>query len=893
MMGFCSSAFSAVRILGSSDKTMVGASGTSTDSSTKTTSAVSQTTRGSSLRFSNATQVASGTATQSYSGLAGGTSGATVTDSPSARLSIGKYLNLSHTTRPGGTSGTGTSSGGTTVPSSDLDALQSQIDRLQTSVEGLKTDKQNTLIVGDGEYIDIAGADNNVISIDIAALKSDLQAALNTDRDLLTEIDSDYKLFWCYADESGSSCENDKQLVVDLGGILDQYDLANENVSLSQALAGKQGKLTTTDEGYIAIDERVGTIDVKFNKLKADLGISDAKQSEIRFTEDGKLQWRYDEDYETDPETGEQVKQWNTADIDRLIKDNLESYVEIATLKDYVLKSELSDLQGTLTATDNGYLQIVDNQISVKFSELKDALDIPQEREVEIDFSDDGKIKWRYVGAETWNQTTKKVSDFVDLSEYVKHGELAGLQGALTADENGYLQINNNKIGVKLAELKTALDIPGAQKDIEMEITQDGTLRWRYLTDFEQDGTTKKWTNVSANINDLIDIKLNDYQKILSADPNGFIKIDNNVIGIKFSELKTALGIPEAQEKIEMEITPAGVLQWRYLDDFDQDGETKKWTTVSVAIGDLIDGKLVNYVDNTSLATTLTNYITSTQLSEELEDYALKTYVDEELDKKQVKLTEAPNGFIAISSVEGGGEKIGIKFNELKTALNIPDAKTSEIRVNNGVLQWRYVDEYQTDPETGEQIEKWTDIYNLDALLGDWVSQTDFNTAITRIDTELAGKQIKLVPAEDGYIILNQQTGEIAVDMLGLRTYLSLEANNARTSEMRVFDGKLQWRYLDEYETDDQGNRVQVWHTLDLTAIELPLYVKKSYLWDNYYNRTYIDNLAYTIENNINVTLANLWPEDNGLYLLSVSGDSGQNRVWQPIKIVDGEGVVH
>ena len=209
------------------------------------------------------------------------------------------------------------------------------------------------------------------------------------------------------------------------------------------------------------------------------------------------------------------------------------------------------------------------------------------------------------------------------------------------------------------------MDIPGAQKDIEMEITQDGTLRWRYLTDFEQDGTTKKWTNVSANINDLIDIKLNDYQKILSADPNGFIKIDNNVIGIKFSELKTALGIPEAQEKIEMEITPAGVLQWRYLDDFDQDGETKKWTTVSVAIGDLIDGKLVNYVDNTSLATTLTNYITSTQLSEELEDYALKTYVDEELDKKQVKLTEAPNGFIAISSVEGGGEKIGIKFNSL------------------------------------------------------------------------------------------------------------------------------------------------------------------------------------------------------------------------------------
>ena len=900
MLVYSSSAFSAVRILGSGGNTMVGASGTSTElksPTATTTTAVSQSTRGSSLRFSNPTQVASATSSQSYSGLsnAGGTSSG-VADSAASRLSIGKYLNLSHSTKPTPT-GSGTSGGGTS--NVDLDNLQNQIDRLQTSVDGLKVDKQNALIVGDGEYIDISGDDNNIISIDINALKHDLQDALGTQKDLLTEIDEDYKLWWCYANNTGDGCVNEKQLIVDLGTVLKEYDLANENVSLSEALAGKQGKLTTTDEGYIAIDNQVGTIDIKFNKLKADLGISDAKQSEIRY-EDGKLQWRYLDDYEEDGKT----KKWNTADIKQLVQLNLNNYVQIATLEDYVLKSELNGLQGTLTASPDGYLQIVDNQIGVKFEELKTALNIPQEREVEIDFSDDGKIKWRYVGADTWHQTTKKVSDFIDLSDYVLHSELAGLQGALTADENGYLQINNNKIGIKFEELKTALNIPEPQKDIEMEITDDGLLRWRYLDSFEIDGTTKKWVNVSNNINTLIDNKLanyvtetvfqntlNDYQKTLSADANGFIEIDNNVIGLKFQDLKNALNIPDAAEKIEMEITSDGVLRWRYLDEYEQDGETKKWTNVSVDISSLIDGKLENYVSNQTLNNILSNYITTNNIETYIEN---STIINSVVNNKQVKLVEAENGFIEIKPVDGEDvETIGIKFIELKKALNIPDpARTSAIRVVNGILQWRYLDEFEINPETGESVEKWTDVYDLSTLFDDWVTRTEFNNEITRIDTELGKKQIKLIPAEDGYIELNQQTGEIRVNMSELLSYLSLEGNG-RTSESRVFDGKLQWRYLDEYETEANGNRVQVWHTLDLTAVELPLYVKKAYLIDNYYNKVYIDNLARTIENNINVSLANIWP-DEGLYLLSVSG-SGDNKtpVWQSVKIVDGDGVVH
>lgn len=756
MLGGSAFAASSVRMLGTNGNTVVGATtdattGGAVDSGVQTGAVVSGTglvtNRASSLRFApTVTTKTNNTASQSYSGLVSNgdktVTGANVVsgNSPSSRLSIGKYLNLSHSTKPV----TPTDGGGSTTPSgggasnADIDALRSELDALQGQVDNLKDGKQNTLVVGSGEYIDISGPGNNVISIDINALKSDLQAALGTDKDILTEIDSDYKLWWCYANTTRSACASAKRQVVDLGKVMDEYDLAHNNESLSTALAGKQGILTEADNGYIAIDQAAGTLGIKFDDLRDALGITSAKTSEIRYTEDGKLQWRYIDDFEADGTT----KKWNTADIQALINQSLENYVQVATLDNYVLKSEVGQ-----------------------------------------------------------------------------------------------------------------------------------------------------------------------YQSDLTADPNGYLKITNSQIGVKFDELKDALNIPDSVAKIEMEITDGGKLRWRYMNEFEDDGVTKKWTDVSKDIGELIDGKLLAYVSNDSLATTLNSYVTNNGLSTVLQDYATKNYVDSGLAKKQVKLTEAENGFIAISPVDGqDAETIGIKLAELRTALNIPDAaRTAEMRVDNGVLQWRYADEFEVDSETGQpktdtngdKIKQWTTVYDLNTLLGDWVSRTDFNTAITRIDNELAGKQIKLRPKADGYIELDEQTGEIAVDMISLREYLALESNGARTSEMRVFDGKLQWRYLDEY-TDDPdvpGNRIESWHVLDLSTVELPLYVEKTYLWNNYYNKTYIDSLARTIENNINITLKKLsLPDgpDEGLYMLSVVG-SGDDKVstWSPIQIVDGEGVIH
>ena len=915
MLGGAAMAAPAVRMLGTnSGKTVTGATtGAATGSASGGISTTAVATRASSLRFSpnatNSVSAASSGATMPTNN--NGTSGGVVVNnsaSPSARLSIGKYLNLTHSTgavTPGGSGGTGGgTSGGTTgggASSADVDALRAELDNLQTQVDRLNDDKQNSLIVADDEYIDIGGPDNNVISIDIGALKNDLQNALDTRDPILTEIDAESKLWWCYANDAGTACDGEKQLVVDLGDVLDTYDLATKNISLAEALAGKQGMLGEADNGFITINQSAGTIGIKFDELKTALGIDNTKTSEIRY-ENGKLQWRYMDEFEPDGTT----KKWNTADIAALIQQSLENYVQIQVLNDYVKKSELAGLQATLTASDNGYLEIDNNQIGVKFDELKAALNIPTERPVEIEFDDAGKIQWRYAGADTWNKTNRKVSDFVDLSAYVLRSELAGLQGALTASDTGYLKIENNQIGIKFDDLKAALEIPAAQQDIEMEITSAGQLRWRYLNAFEQDGTTKKWTVVSESINDLIDNKLanyvtintlNDYQLKLSSDANGYLVIDGNTINLDFDKLKNALQIPDSQSKIEMQITDGGVLQWRYLDAFEQDGVTPKWTVVNKSIGDLIDGKLADYISNTRLTEILNNYVTQNDLS----NYTTKVYVDNALATKQVKLTEADNGFIEIKPTDGAdAATIGIKFDDLKTALNIPDAKTSEMRVDNGMIQWRYLDEFEVDAETGEKtdVKKWTTVYDLNSLLGDWVTSSDFNAAISRIDSELAGKQIKLTPTADGHILLNEQTGEIAVDMSSLMRELSIEANGARTSELRVFDGRLQWRYLDEYEPelDAQGNKVEIWHVLDLSTVELPLYVEKTYLWNNYYNKTYVDSLARTIENNINVTLERLALPDGpeaGLYMLSVTG-SGDDKVsrWSPIQIVDGAGVV-
>ncbi|MBR6009963.1 MAG: hypothetical protein IKP35_00895 [Alphaproteobacteria bacterium] len=839
MLGVPGFAASSVRMLGANGNTVVGAgvdatTGATVDNGVKTnavaTGSGSVTGRASSLRFSpTVTTKTNNTASQSYSGLVSNgvqtAGGANVVsnNSPSARLSIGKYLNLSHSTKPvtptdgGETSGSGASN-------ADVDALRAELDALQNQVDDLKDGKQNTLVVGSGEYIDISGPGNNVISIDIQALKADLQTALGTDKDILTEIDANYKLWWCYANATKTACANTKQEIVDLGKVLDEYDLATNNESLSAALAGKQGMLTEADNGYIAIDQERGTIGVRFEDLRDALGISGTRSNEIRYTEDGKLQWRYMDEYEQDGVT----KKWNTADIKSLIDSSLENYVQTQTLLDYVQRSELAGLQGTLTADADKYVEIVDNKIGVKFEDLKDALDIPTEREIEMEIDDDGKIKWRYVGADVWHKTNKGISDFVDLSDYVKSDELAGFQGALTADANGFVQINNNQIGIKYTELKDKLvqdlNIPAAAEKIEMEITEDGKLRWRYMDEYE--------------IN------------------------------------------PETNENV------------------------KKWTVVEQSIDTLIDGKLAAYVSNDSLSTTLQNYITSTGLSTTLQDYALKTYVDTELGKKQVKLTPDENGFIEITPITGGGEKIGIKFDDLKTALGIDSVRSAEIRVDNGILQWRYMNDFEIDPETGnpktdtngENIKTWTNVYNLTDLLNGYVTETNLTEIVNRIDADLAGKQIKLVPAVDGHIILNEQTGEIAVDMGELLEQLSIEAGTARQSQIRVFDGKLQWRYVDEFTYEDNGNKVETWHTLNLAEVELPLYVEKTYLRNNYYNKTYVDNLARTIENNINMTLDRLaLPDgpDAGLYMLSVTG-SGSDKVssWTPIQIVDGAGVV-
>ena len=1288
VLGVMSGTFASVRNLGTSGSS--SDTKTSSVSNTGASASSGQSLRASSLRFSPGTISTSGTtATKTSDDGNSGTKSAVVTDSnaASARLSIGKYLNLSHSNKPT------QNQGGNTVVVNPGDDWTIQIDRVSSRVDAIDLQKQNKLIVKEGDYINIEGPDENIISIDAQALQNDIQQAVGTDKDILTELDSNYKLWWCYANDAKTECVGERQEVIDLGTLLRDYNLVEKNISLKEALAGKQGTLTEAENGYIEVNQDKGTVGVRFAQLRNALGISDAKQSEIQYTSDGKLQWRYMDEYESDGTT----KRWHTADIQALIDSSLANYVTSEAFNNYVLNAE----HGDLAADPNGYLEIdSNNQIGVKFDDLKTALQIPEERAVEIDFSNDGKIKWRYVGDTNWNQTNSKISDFVDLSNYVLKSELGDLQGQLTVMDNGYLQINgNNQIGIKFtdlknalqipaaqqdiemqitsngqfqwrylnefesdgttkkwttvsmsigdlienkligyqrtlttnesgyleidgnainlkfdelktalqipaaqqdiemqitsngqfqwrylnefesdgttkkwttvsmsigdlienklvgyqrtlttnesgyleidgnainlkfAELKTALQIPAAQQDIEMEITSNGNLRWRYLNEFESDGTTKKWTTVSMSIGDLIENKLDGYQRTLTTDNDGYLSIDGNAINLKFVELKRALGIPEGQQDIEMEITDAGILRWRYFNQFESDGTTKAWTTVSMSIGDLIDNKLNGYqrtlstdgngylsiegdainlkftelknalnipdaqqdiemqitsdgnlqwryanqfesdgktkawttvsmsisdlIDNKlngyqrSLSTSedgylsiegdainlkftelkralnipaaqqdiemeitdggvlrwryanqfeqdgttkswtnvsnsindlidnkllvLNNYqktlsadqngfllidndVISIKFAElkaalgipdaeekiemeitdagvlrwrylnefeadgttkkwttvsasigdlidgKLADFATKQYVDTGLDKKQVKLTEAENGFINVTT-EG---VIGVRFDELKTALGIVNHRPLEMQVDNGVLKWRYTD------TTGEP--EWTTVYDLKLLLDDYVKTSDLNLIVNRIDNDLAGKQIKLTATPGGFIVLTE-TGEISVDFESLRNRLALDGDDARTSELRVKGGELQWRYLDEVSKDDEGNLTEIWHTLDLSSIELP-YVTRSYLLNNYYNKTYIDNtfynkttinsnyynktdvdsLAESIENNINIRLER-WaldkdgPTDNGLFLLSVADGDNDNKVstWRPVQIAGAE----
>jgi len=691
MLGWSGDAFSAVRMLGTNNN---GTSNTTTSTSS-TGSTTTASTRGSSLRFTPMVTTKTGSSAQPYSGLSTSKSSGAVdtSNNSSARLSIGKYLNLSHTNKLSPSNSSSSSSSYT-----DIDNLRTEIDTMKTQIENLKETK-NSLIVSNNEYIEIAGDDNNVISIDIEALRSDLQGALGTDKEILINRDEDYNLWWCYANDAKNACVGDRQLIVDLGTILNGYNLAIKNTSVKEALEGKQGILNGAPDGYIEINQNQGTVDVKFEKLKNALHISNARQSEIRFTHDGKLQWRYSDEYEADDTT----PKWNTADVATLINNSLNNYVQTETLNNYVKKTELGGFEGTLVEAPDGYIQIENNLVDVKFEKLKEDLDIPADRE------------------------------------------------------------------------------------IEMEITNAGVLRWRYVGD-------TNWTNVGD-------------------------------------------------------------------------------------IGSLVDGKLLTYVDNTYLETVLNNYITENDLG----DYATEEYVDTAVATRQAKLSEADNGFIKITPVSGGDE-IGIKFDELRTALDIPPDREIAMHVVNGVLEWRYLTDVD---ENDEPV--WTTVYDLKNLLNGYVTENNFNTVISRIDNDLAGKQIKLTATENGGILLTE-TGEISVDIETLYELLDIPENTARTTQIRVDNNVLQWRYTDEYDDNDQ----EIWHSYDLSGD----FVTTDYLENYYYDKTYIDSLAETIETTINNTLETLndRPTDTGLYLLSVEpGEAGEDNksTWQTVHIVDENSVVH
>lgn len=337
------SAFGAtvVRALGNSGNTVVGATNTDALKNAQlavvpktglSATAVNQTNRASSLRFAPTVSSATVNTPKQYNITTNNnTASGSVAISPSSRLSIGKYLNLSHsnTTVPAG--GT-TPAGGTatcTACADDLDALRQALEEIRARIEAFNLSKQNTLEIGaqSSEIIEITGADNNIINIDIDALKQELQEITGGDRDVVTELDSELKLWWCYADDatagaSGMICNPTKRrLIVDLGGI----DLANGNTSISTALeniqnllAGKQKILQTTDTSYISVDASDGTIGVELEALREALNIPESKIAEIRVnSETGILEWRY-----TDQEN------WTPLVLPYLTQDGLAAAIE-------------------------------------------------------------------------------------------------------------------------------------------------------------------------------------------------------------------------------------------------------------------------------------------------------------------------------------------------------------------------------------------------------------------------------------------------------------------------------------------------------------------------------------------------------------------------------------
>ena len=620
MFGWSMTANAAVRVLGNGGDTTSGDA--STDSGSKssvTTSAVTKNTRASSLRFAP-------TVSANYTGLATGGTGNTVTTgvavgapSSTARLSIGKYLNLSHNK-----SQSGSGSGGTIISNTEVDKLRTDLDAVQDRMDALETNKQSALVVDDA-YIDIEGDDHNVISINMEKLTAELQEALGTTQGIRTEFDQDYRLWWCYANAEKTACAGDRHEIVDLDDVLTRYDLAHNNSSLSAALTeleGKQGILHEADNGYVAIDQELGTIDVKFDDLVQALGETDLN-SEIRF-QDGKLQWRKGDS--TD---------WSTADIEALMQSSLTTYATKEQLADYVTKSQLDGLQGSLEPDENGYVTITNNKIGLNMIDLRNALQIPDpQAQVEIEMTPNGILRWRYVGETNWTEVDNvdsriagKLSDYVDntalataLQDYVQNtylteelrnyakstyvdNALAQKQIKLTTADDGYIQLTpvegaDTIIGLKYDDLRNAFGIDGLRSS-EIQVN-NGKLQWRYGDDWlDEAHTQKKWTDVPnwsellsgyvttvdfGNFQDAVSQSLAGKQIKLTPATDGHIVLsETGVIGVDFGSLMSAIRgqLGETGDDISTELRFAdGTIQWRYSDEL-QDGD-KVWRSLSL-----------------------------------------------------------------------------------------------------------------------------------------------------------------------------------------------------------------------------------------------------------------------------------------------------------------------
>ena len=647
-------AASSVRVLGANGKAVVGASsnaatGASVDSVSKSgiqTKAVGQNpSRVSSLRFAPtvSTRVDGNTATQSYSGLVSDTAKSdsnglvlNPSNGASARLSIGKYLNLSHTNRP---VGTGTTSTGAT--GAEVDALRADLDKIQDQIDKLKDGKQN-LLVGKGDYIDIAGNDSNEISIDIEALQQDLKTALGTDREILTELDGQYKLWWCYADANGAACDGDKRLVVDLGGV----DLANENTSLKQALAGKQGKLTAAESGLIKIEQDLGTLDIDVGKLKTALNIPPAKVvTSIDYNvSDGVLTWSYSDD-----EEGET----HSASLEEALQDK---YASIEQLGDYAKKSDLGGYQGVLKPDENGYLTITDNKIALDIDKVQEGLGVAGSRPIEMRLATIGdnekQLQWRYADDEndTWHKVDDNGALNTIISTWIEDYNVSGViadditsgEGAVAAaidgvifkpdeTEGSYISVAEDKhFSLNYDDLKQALvnDLQGdalTRQDIDMQLV-DGVLQWKYndqdvwqdgpaltslLNGYVKESEIATLQQTISQLNDTItqmQQDLDDKQIHLTPVDDYITLTAEGDIGINMNELRSQLALSDRVTDMRV---ASGELQWRYSDDYDEDNN-QVWRTLNLNDVDL------PYVKENDLASAI-----ETQINETLQILAL------------------------------------------------------------------------------------------------------------------------------------------------------------------------------------------------------------------------------------------------------------------------------